>query len=279
MQQVDRLCAERTALNGMEKRGQELFGGLWQGERSSWDVLENYVRWVVEFRNLCVRHGLAGRAVEMATQAAPDVSDVEALKEAAADVLVVLGKLYVAVGWPEDYLAKATLTEITARLQAIAQNIAHGPQWAAFETARQIVERGLAATLLRAAMSGQVAFQELAPAFLRAFYMKWLAKVVQEREVLQRFSTLTHEERVNEFKRLDEQVLEENRAALVGQLRDRIQHRLRQPDAAARACPAAAHHAAGCSGDPCHQALFHDESPHSGPVPGWSDSFVRPDHL
>jgi hypothetical protein len=97
MKQVDRLCAERTAINGMETRGREIFGGLWQGERSTWDVLDNYIRWVIEFRSLCVRHGLEGRAVEIATQAAPDVSAVEALKEAAAGVLVVLGKLYVAV--------------------------------------------------------------------------------------------------------------------------------------------------------------------------------------
>ena len=234
MKQVDRLCAERTAINSMETHGREIFGGLWQGERSSWDVLENYIRWVVEFRGLCVRHGLEGRAVEIAAQAAPDVSDVEALKEAAADVLVVLGKLYVAVGWPEDYLTKATFTDIAARLRAVAQNIARGPQWAAFEAARQMVERGLAGDLLPAVMSGQVAFRELAPAFLRAFYMKWLAKVVQEREGLARFSTLTHEERVNEFKRLDERVLKENRAALVGQLRDRIQYQLQQPEAAAQ---------------------------------------------
>src|SRR5262249_17751529 len=106
MKQVDRLCAERTAINDMETRGRELFGGLWQGERSSWDVLENYIRWVVEFRSLCVRHGLEGRVVEIAAQAAPDVSDIEVLKEAAAGVLVVLGKLHVAVGWPEDYLTK-----------------------------------------------------------------------------------------------------------------------------------------------------------------------------
>ena len=231
MKQVDRLCAERAAINGMEMRGRELFGGLWQGERSSWDVLENYIRWVVEFRSLCVRHGLEGRAVEIAAQAAPNVSDVEALKETAAGVLVVVGKLHVAVGWPEDYLTKASLTEITARLQAIAQNIARGPQWAAFEAARQMVERGLAGDLLPAAMSGQVVFRELAPAFRRAFYVKWLSKVVQEREALARFSTLTHEERVNEFKRLDERVLKENQAALVGQLRARIQHRLQQPDA------------------------------------------------
>jgi len=82
-------------------------------------VLENYIRWVVEFRSLCVRHGLEGRAVEIAAQAAPDVSDVEALKDAAAGVLVVLGKLHVAVGWPEDYLTKAPLAEITADAQAM----------------------------------------------------------------------------------------------------------------------------------------------------------------
>lgn len=234
MRQVDRLCTARAAFNSMETRGRALFGGLWQGERSSWDVLENYVRWVVEFRRLCVRHGLAGRAVEIAAQAAPDVSEVEALKAAAAGVLVMLRELCVAVGWPEDYLTTATLTETVERLRALAQNIARGPQWAAFEAARQTVAQGLAGLLLPAAMSGQIAFQDLAAAFLRAFYMKWLAKVVQEREVLRRFSTLTHEERVHEFKRLDAQVLQENRAALVRQLRDRIQYRLQQPEAAAQ---------------------------------------------
>ena len=39
---------------------------------------------------------------------------------------------------------------------------------------------------------------------------------------------------MNEVKRVDQRVLKENRAALVSQLRDRIQHQLQQPEAAAQ---------------------------------------------
>jgi hypothetical protein len=55
---------------------------------------------------------------------------------------------------------------------------------------------------------------------------------VTARPALERFATVTHEERVAEFRRLDERVFLENRAALVGRLRARTQDRLRAPDAA-----------------------------------------------
>ncbi|MBV9773688.1 MAG: DUF3320 domain-containing protein, partial [Gemmatimonadetes bacterium] len=233
MKQVDRLRAERAALVAADGRARELFGELWQGERSSWDALDGYVRWVVEFRGVCVRHGLESRAAEVAASAAPDVSDVAALRQAAVDARDALARLREQVGWPEEHLADAPLEEISARAAALARDVAAGPRWGAFESARRAVAKGIAAELLPAAMSGELPPDRLAPAFLRAFYLKWLAGVVQEREALERFHTLTHEERVAEFRALDERVLLENRAVLVGQLRDRIQHRLQQPEAAA----------------------------------------------
>ena len=74
-------------------------------------------------------------------------------------------------------------------------------------------------------------FAVLPDAFLRAFYMKWLAEVVQARPPLARFDALTHEQRIVEFRRLDRQVLAENQAALTGKLRDRAQERLQEPSA------------------------------------------------
>lgn len=72
-----------------------------------------------------------------------------------------------------------------------------------------------------------MAFADLAPAFRRAFFQCWLSDVVQQREPLRAFTTLTHEQRVAEFKRLDERVLFENRVSLVRALRDRVQAELR----------------------------------------------------
>lgn len=234
MKHIDRLRAERQAIAGMESKGRELFGGLWDGEQSNWDVLDNYVRWVVEFRGVCVRHRLTGRALEVAAKSTPDVSAVAALRAAAGEARVALDALSTAVGWPQGYLVDAPLRETNSRARAIAEQIRLAPAWAAFESARQVAAESLASELLPIAMGGDVPFRDLAPAFLRAFYLKWLSTVVQERPVLQRFHTRTHDERMREFRELDERVLMENRAALVGTLRDRVQHTLRQPDAAAQ---------------------------------------------
>ena len=92
---------------------------------------------------------------------------------------------------------------------------------------------GLAAEVLPSAMAGEVTFSDLVPAFLHACYQKWLSEVVQARTPLPAFHTLTHEQRVAEFRPLDEHVLVENRGALVSKLRDMVQPCLQAPDAAA----------------------------------------------
>ena len=237
MRHVDRLRSERAAIAGLEARGRELFGELWQGERSAWNALEYYIRWVVEFRGLCVRHSLQSHALLLASTAAPNVSDIDQLVETSKNARAAFSRLRAAVGWPDHYLSDAPLPETETRADTIGANIKRGPQWAAFEAARRAVEQGLAHEMLPPAMTGEVSFKDLAPSFLRAFYMKWLSIVVQEREPLAKFHTLTHEQRVAEFKQLDERVLLENRAALVSQLRDRVQHRLQQPDIATKSLP------------------------------------------
>jgi hypothetical protein len=226
MKQVDKLRAERIAINEARDMGHSLFGPLWQGEQSSWDVLDTYVNWVLEFRGLCVKHGLAGRIVEVASNPAPDISDVQNLQQQANAAREQLQALRKALGWPESYLEETAVEQIRNRADAIFKNIAQAPQWAAFETARVAVHVGLAGELLPAVFSGELSFQDMSAAFLRAFYMKWLSLVVQERPPLAKFNTLTHDQRVREFRHLDERVLLENQAALVSTLRDRVQHRL-----------------------------------------------------
>jgi very-short-patch-repair endonuclease len=233
MKKIDQLQREQQALAAQDVVARQLFGGLWQGEQSSWDVLENYIRWVVEFRGICIRHGLSGRAIEAASHPAPDVSAVHALEDAVSSARPVLAALRTALGWPDDYLADAPIETMAERVASLAENLALGPRWASFESARQVAATGPAAEMLLSAMNGEVAFSDLAPAFLRAFYQKWLSEVVQARPPLRAFHTLTHEQRVAEFQALDERVLLENRAGLVSTLRDMVQHRLQASDASA----------------------------------------------
>jgi very-short-patch-repair endonuclease len=233
MKLVDRVRAERETMRASDAGGRELFGALWQGKESSWDVLDAYVRWVVELRALYLRHSLSARALEVASRPAPDLSAVDRLRDAARDADASLGRLRDAVGWPATYLADEPFASIVERVRALSDNIRVGPQWAAFEAARRTAAQSLAGAIVPLAMSGDLSFGDLASAFLRAFYLKWLSLVVRQRPALERFHTMTHEERVAEFRQLDERVLVENRGALIAQLRDRVQHALREPDAAA----------------------------------------------
>jgi very-short-patch-repair endonuclease len=231
MKQVERLAAERHSIRETEPIARRLFGDLWKGDQTSWSSLEAYVQWVVEFRGFVTRYNLGPPAIALASQRSPDVAPVHVLRNATADALGTLASLRRVAGWPTDYLSTASFEELLQRSDALAANAGAAPRWAAFEAARQTVAAGIAAELLDDAMRGNVAFDQLTDAFLRAFYMKWLAEVVQSRPPLARFDALTHEQRIAEFRRLDRQVLAENQAALTSRLRDRAQERLQEPRA------------------------------------------------
>ncbi|HYG64396.1 MAG TPA: DUF4011 domain-containing protein, partial [Thermoanaerobaculia bacterium] len=233
MRQVDALRHERQALTGEDPAARQLFGALWQGEASSWDALDAYIRWVVEVRALALQHRLDERALEIAARPQPDLSTVEALRREAAEAAGRLAGLRTAVGWPADHLAASPFGEIMERVQAMADHLRLAPRWAAFESVRARAAAGPGAEVVAAALRGEVPFPDLAAAFLRAFYQRWLSAVVQEREPLRAFHALAHEQRVEEFRRLDQQVLQENRARLVRELRDRTQKRLQSPEALA----------------------------------------------
>ncbi|HEX5727283.1 MAG TPA: DUF3320 domain-containing protein [Longimicrobiaceae bacterium] len=236
LKKVDELRRERAWLAGRDEAARELFGALWQGEQSGWDALDGYVRWVVEFRGVCVAHGLEQKAAELAAQPHPDVSLAAPLREAADRVDGALAELRALGGWPAEWLGDTPLAGAAERARTMEEGIGLAPRWAAFELVRQKVAGGLAAELLAPAFAGEVAWAELPRAFRRAFHQKWVNAAVQEREPLRAFATLTHEQRVAEFRRLDAQALQENRDRLVAQLRDAVQLRLRG-EAAATAMP------------------------------------------
>src|SRR5688572_27196368 len=233
LRRVDRCLSERQALKALDQKGSSLFGSLWKGELSDEAALERYIAWVVRFRTLFVQHHLSERLAQLAASPGFDAKAVRALQESAAKATKSAETLNRSVGWPESYLTGRRFSDLAGRITQLRERLAAGPQWAAFEEARQSVSRGLAADLLPSVLDGRLHSGDLPSAFKRAFWMKWLSQAVEARPPLARFSSLTHEERVTEFRALDSQVLLENRAALVGQLRDRVQDKLQHPEAAA----------------------------------------------
>jgi very-short-patch-repair endonuclease len=231
MKELVRLQEVQGAIVAAAGEAQQLFGVLWQGIESIPETLDDYIRWVVEFRTVCVQHGLTGRALEAATKPEPSVDAVTQLEHISSEVSALLHELQVAVGWPQGFLQDAALHEIGTRIYRLGQSINLGPRWATFEAARQAVAQGLATEVLRACLSGDFPFKVLRATFLRAFYQKWLSAIIQSRPELRGFNTMTHEQRVKEFRQLDRRVLEENQVALIAGLREEAQRRLQMPNA------------------------------------------------
>lgn len=134
--------------------------------------------------------------------------------------------------WPVGFLKDVPLSDIQRRANDIRGAKDKGPAWAAFEASHQRAKATAAATAVDAGMRAEIPFEQLSPAFLRAFYMNWMSAAVQARPPLRAFDTLSHEGSIEEFRELDQRVLRENRATLIGRLRDRAQNDLRKPEAA-----------------------------------------------
>lgn len=227
LRDASHLRGERVAFANAQPSALALFGNLWKGEDSDWAVLRNYIRWVVEFRQVCVQHQLDEQVMAFASRQAPDIASVTRLRAAAAEALETLREFRELVGWPADYLGSSHFGEIGDRALALANGRDRGPEWAAFGVARRTVGNSVARELLPAIDSGAVPSRGVSRAFARAFWSKWLGAAVSAEPSLETFNTSAHEERVKEFRRLDQDIFKVNRATLVGKLRDHVQHRLR----------------------------------------------------
>ncbi len=230
MRKADRIQTEQQALRQMDIQGKNFFGQWWQGEHSDWNALQTYIQWVVSFQSLLQSYPLTEKAVSIVTQAKPDVSVLVALADELEQLSQEVQTWVSLTGLPETYFTKQLLTDIEKRAHEWEPHVHLGPRWAAFESSRVKVAQGLAAELLPSAMNGDLEFAVLAPAFRRAFLQKWLQFVFQACPSLLHFSSLTHEQRLAEFRKLDETVLTENRANLVNNLRNRLQLQLRTPE-------------------------------------------------
>ena len=233
LRRVDAIQSKRAQLSSRQDEAAKLFGQLWKGEKTDWASVDHYITWVTNYRAAALRYHLPDAAAKFASDSRPDVSEIDAVIASADDVKRRITQLEELVGWTSSFVSGLELSAILSKLDRLEQGAELAPQWASFENAREKVDRGLAHDLLDPAMRGELDFGQLASSFRRAFFQSWLNRVVGERPPLRDFHTLTHEQRVAEFRELDERVLRENRAALIAKLRDQIQHRLQQPDSVA----------------------------------------------
>ncbi len=218
----------RTALDAALAQGQAHFGAHWRGASSDVETLVSCASWIGQFHRIQRQEALPPRAVALAAAGHADVSAADHLTQVAAALAETVGRLATQLQWRTDRpsLLQLPLDQLQARLEGLAAEPARAARWGALVAAQNDVRATLAAPLLAAVEAGQVAYDDLPRAFLRAFWFAWLGRCVEERPALARFHALTHEQRVREFREFDRRVLDDNRARLVAALRARVQARL-----------------------------------------------------
>lgn len=233
LRQVDDYAEQQRAMEGKRDVARSLFGEHWSGERSDWDALGRYVDWVVAMRALSVRNSLSSTALNLASQRAPNISSVSALERQATEIAASLADLREKVEWPKGYLESETLVAIVERLRRMRAAIGLVSEWTTFEQLRQQLMKTAASELLAVTIDldneGELPLSGIAKVFRRAVLEQFLEDVIGQRPLLRDFRTLSHEQRQKEFRQLDERVLVENRARVVGDLRNTTQQRLQQP--------------------------------------------------
>lgn len=232
MKQIGRWQQQATQIAARGDEGRAYFGEHWRGPTSSPAQLRAYSEYVVKFRRIAITLGLAHAAATVAQQRAADVSPIRGLVGSADELAKSLSSLRNLGDWPEGFLTEAPLSDICSRAAAIHRALDSAPAWAAFEASRQRAAATVAAAAVESAIQGQIEFNLAAPAFGRAFYMSWMSAALSARPALRNFDGLTHQATVDEFRALDQRVLQDNRATLIGQLRERAQARLRETEVA-----------------------------------------------
>ena len=95
---------EKQNLKDLESVGTALFGSLWEGEYSNWNVLETYVSWMIDFRQLCNESNLHTQNLSKTSNISENLADLSSLEKKAHEMRSALVEYQQNKGLPQNYL-------------------------------------------------------------------------------------------------------------------------------------------------------------------------------
>ena len=215
-------------LRASEAAGQSLFGQHWRGAESDWRALARFAEWIVSVRRFVIEEALQAKGIEMAAAGRLDAayaqSRVGELRESLrlARETIEQAVLLAALAEASGVVAAAEneMEAVVHRLEELSDNFAGWRLWTQYQRSLRHCLDGIGGAALRRCYEMRIAPEQFAPAFKRLFHRNWLDLVSASRPRLANFRAMTHEQRIAEFKQLDQHALEI--------ARQRIRHRLSQ---------------------------------------------------
>jgi len=207
------------------------FGVYWKGSSSDWQQLSNVIKWIETFNSRIKDVKFNGRLFETAASnlLSPDL--VRRLNEKFNTAILSLSDLCNDVGWPSSYFDQSPFIKTIERISNLEDNIDKGVQWAAFKNSCTKASNSIGEQFIKLVYNDQVSLIDIPSIFLRSVYQAWLDKAITDKDVLKEFNSLSHDEKVNFFRQIDEKVTIENRTNLITRMRYSAQERLGSPQA------------------------------------------------
>lgn len=220
--------SDMLALRARDAAGRSLFGVRWQGTESNWADLERLADWLVRLRGFIAAGALQEQGIALAARGDLDAAPLQArsnelraeLVAARNAVAQVVERAQLGAGSGVGYDAHTNLLRLYQRLQELQAKLGRLYRWTFYQASLAHCQQGLAGDFLRRVYEQNLPPEAREPAFRRLFFRRWLDLAAAERPKLARFSTLSHEQRIAEFKRLDQRALD--------LARQRVRHRLAQ---------------------------------------------------
>jgi very-short-patch-repair endonuclease len=215
LDQVAACRADMLAIKASSAAGLELFGERWRGPESDWHELQHFATWIVGVRQLLVAEALESKGLTLAAQGGLDAAAVQ-------ERVGVLRRAHEAIRREVEQIAQlAAFTPqsgvvITAgsNIGALHQRVAelHRERgrlrsWLYYQDSLQRCREGLAGPFLERFMAEHLQANALEPAFRRLFYRHWLDRAAAARPRFAHFQSLRHEQKIAEFKQLDQHAL------------------------------------------------------------------------
>jgi very-short-patch-repair endonuclease len=226
---ADECIALKFILDNVSKTIVSCFDNHWHGSASDWATLNEIIEWISKFNSELLNVKFTDKIYKAAKTVSLSKGQIKTLQNHYVDVRTCIDILCKEVGWAQTYFENTPIAEILERISLLDEYNSKGAQWAAFVGAMEKVNDTIAEKFLRLAYSGEISLIDMPKIFLRSVYQALIDSIISEDKILKDFHSLSHDEKVNYFKHLDENIKNENRASLISNMRFAAQERLDSP--------------------------------------------------
>lgn len=225
LERLRQLHEEEAVLSSASDRARDMFGRLWHDGNANWDVVASASQWTGEVRKLAaviagtdlarvemLREHWARLMTECREQLGPDGTvgqQLQAFTDAGNAVVSAwqtLSQLLVLdqSALVDDQQAPGWFTTILARIAQWESGLDSLRNWCAWVRQRaQVVDAGLL-PLVTPYERGKLTHADIEPAFVRGLYQAWAEQEISQDRALSSFSRGLFEDKIRQFRELDE---------------------------------------------------------------------------